>query len=180
MALCITHGNPACLLLLLWGGARLPGELLIAPAGHPGSMWNLEDISFPWLSAPQVGFAEPSVCHDVRVAYGRHWIFSNSWILLLFVRIHLYVSEDISYLWVSVLLGGWLRLFSNKSICMTEGDFKHSWFLSYYSLSLASCVYSVGAVEVYLKIGSGCCSINPAFEVPNHSNSKEGLTATCQ
>lgn len=51
-----------------------------------------------WGTAPLHGFLHlkwdfqswvHSVCHNVKVAWRRHWAFSNHWILPLFVRIHL-------------------------------------------------------------------------------------------
>lgn len=110
MALCMTPGNPACLLWWLWRGAKPPEELLIDPAGYQDPCEKLP----PWLFAPQVGFAELGALSVSQCEGGLEetlWLFSNSWILLLFVRIHLYVSADISYLCVSLLLVGWFGLF---------------------------------------------------------------------
>lgn len=131
MTICTTRGNPACLLWLLWRGAKPCGELLIAPAGHPGSVWNLRDSSSPWLFAPQVGFAELSALSVWQCGGGLEEtlsIFKSSWILPLFVRKRLRWHLTL----VCICFVWWLiGVFSNKSICMIEGDFKYSWFLGY-------------------------------------------------
>lgn len=106
--------------LCIWHMVTLPAVIAlercltscgIAPCScwTPGSMRNLDDSSSPWLCAPQVGFAELSALNVSRCEGGLEetfWLFANSWILLLFVIIHLHVSDDISCLCVSALL--WL------------------------------------------------------------------------
>lgn len=85
----------SCLLLLLdtqgpcetSGTAPLPGFLHLK--------WDLQS----WVH---------SVCGNVKVAWRRHWAFSN---LEFFPYLYENVSDDISHLCVSVLFDGWLGFF---------------------------------------------------------------------